>query len=124
MRRDFNKYFVQVQKNYNEMNKILEKVNKELSEGKCTNEQRDQLVIYFNQIEVNYDRLSYVKHLLSLPPKPIQWLHNKRLELIQRNFEKKFADANSVVDENNLALENIKAISDYVDSEGSEGVNE
>ena len=124
MIRDFKNYFVTVQKQYNDLLKILEKVNKELEEGLCTNEQRDNFVKYYEAVKTNYDRLSYVKYLLELPPKFIQNIQKKRLikkyEKQMEEYIKNKADADSVKAENEENIENMRSLSAEVllDSEG------
>ena len=114
MKRDFYAYYTAVQKQYNDMVKVLEKVNKEVEEGKCTNEQRDNFVNYFNTIKCNYDRLSYVRHLLSLPPTFIQNAQKKKIaKQMEKDFKAMGADQESVILENQEALDNInKELSD------------
>jgi hypothetical protein len=116
MKKDYKKYFVSVQKQYNEMNKILERVNKELTEGKCTQEDRDKFEVYFMIIKNNYDRLSYVNYLLNLPPKFIQDFYNKKalkqqqktLKELEEQFKEQNADQEAIVKENQEALDNIE----------------
>jgi len=104
MKKDFYKYYTKVQLQYNETLKILEKINKELEEGLCTQEQRDNFERYFNNIQTNYERLSYVRHLLTLPPKFIQKLQEKKIikeqERLMNEFKKNLADQESVISEN------------------------
>jgi len=112
MKKDFYKYYTQVQKTYNDTLKVLEKVNKELEEGKCTQEQRDNFEMYFNNIRVNYERLSYVRHLLTLPPKFIRKFEEKKIlkeqEKMLEEFKKNMADQESVVQENKDNLEKME----------------
>ena len=126
MKRDFYEYFVAIQKNYNEMLKVLEEVNKELEEGKCTWEQRENFSNYFNAIKANYERLSYVKYLLQLPPKFIQKIQHKRLLKEQDELLKKLiedhADAESVLEESDENLQNMKDLLEEV--QNSEGIDE
>lgn len=125
MIKDFKNYLVSVQKQYTEMTKLLEKVNKELEEGNCTWEQRENFATYYNNVKANYDRLMYVKYLLTKPPKFIQKLQQRKLAKEQDAFLKKMrelhADEESIVEENS---ENLQAMKDLLDEVNSEGVNE
>lgn len=111
MKKDVYNYFIEMQKQYNNMNKLLEKVNKEIQEGHVSNEQRENFETYFNNIKGNYERVAYIVHLLKQPPKFIQYFKNKKLIHDQKVFEKKMkedkATLEDVVDENKTALENI-----------------
>ncbi len=122
MIRDFREYLVSVQKQMTEMDKVLEQVNKELEEGKCTWEQRESFATYYSNVKANYDRLIYVKYLLQKPPKFIQKLREKKLAHEQERFLKKMtelhADEFSVEKENE---ENIEAMKDLLNEVTSEG---
>ena len=125
MIKDFKDYLVKVQKSTTEMDKILEQVNKELEEGKCTWEQREQFEKYYMTVKANYDRLTYVKYLLEKPPRFIQKLLEKKLMIEQERFLKRMAelraDEYSVEKENK---ENIQAMQDLLDEVSSEGKND
>lgn len=112
MRKDFERYFVDVQKDYNNMLKQLEQVNKEISEGLVSEEQRMNFETYFMTIKNNYDRISYMRYLLRLPPKFIQKLQQKSLNNKMMKELKKYQDENadkeSVNKEDKEALENIE----------------
>ena len=111
MRRDFEKYFTQLQLQYNSLQKVAEKVNKEIEEGKVTEEQRTNFINYFNTIKTNYDRISYARYLLRLPPVWIQKLSSKietaRMKKELAKYEKEKSDQSSVLEENKEALDNI-----------------
>lgn len=111
MRRDFERYFTSVQLDYNKMLKQLEQVNKEISEGLVDEEQRANFELYFNRIKSNYDRLSYARYLLRLPPKFIQKIQQKSLNSKMmrelKRYEEDKADSKSIDAENKEALENI-----------------
>lgn len=119
MLKHFRKFYVSQQKQYNELLKIVEKVNKELEEGKCTQEQRDALQTYFDTVKTNYDRLSYVKHLLLLPPDFVQKLQlnksKREYEKQQRELAKQNnADQESVLAENQENIDKMNEILDEV----------
>lgn len=125
MIRDFKDYLVKVQKSMTEMDKILEQVNKELEEGKCTWEQREQFEKYYMTVKANYDRLTYVKYLLEKPPRFIQKILEKKLMIEQERFLKRMAelkaDEFSVEKENK---DNIKYMQDLLNEVSSEGKND
>lgn len=122
MKRDFFEYFTKVQKQQTEMDKVLEQVNKELEEGKCTWEQREQFEKYYMTVKANYDRLTYVKYLLQKPPKFIQKLQERKLAREQERFLKEMtklnADEFSVAKENEESIEAMKDLLNEVTSEG------
>lgn len=111
MRKDFEEYFTKVQLDYNRMLKQLEQVNKEIGEGLVSEEQRSNFENYFNMIKANYDRLSYARYLLRLPPKFIQKIQQKNLNSKMmkefKKYENENADKESVMKENKEALDNI-----------------
>lgn len=120
MKKDVQEYFIAMQKQYNDMNKMLEKVNKEIEAGMITEEQKANFETYFSTIKANYDRVAYIYHLLNLPPKWIQKIKEKKLLKDQEAFLKAMENATkeAVEAENNEALDNIKA------ELGSEGDHE
>lgn len=111
MKRDFERYFVEVQKDYNRMLKALEKVNEEISKGQVSDEQRQLFEQWFNQVKVNYDRVSYMRYLLHLPPKFIQKIQqrnvNSKMMKELKKYQEENADKDSVLNENKEALDNI-----------------
>ena len=111
MKRDFERYFVEVQKDYNRMLKALEKVNEEISKGQVSDEQRRSFEQWFNQVKVNYDRVSYMRYLLHLPPKFIQKLQqrnvNSKMMKELKKYQEENADKDSVLKENKEALDSI-----------------
>ena len=107
MRKDFEKYFTQVQLQYNEMLKTLDKVNEEIAKGLVSDEQRANFENYFSIIKANYDRLSYARYLLRLPPKFIQKIQSKKLRAELDKFIQENADETAVLEENKEALDNI-----------------
>ena len=111
MKRDFERYFVEVQKDYNRMLKALEKVNEEISNGQVSDEQRQSFEQWFNQVKVNYDRVSYMRYLLHLPPKFIQKIQqrnvNSKMMKELKKYQEENADKDSVLNENKEALDNI-----------------
>ena len=108
MKRDLKEYYVNLQRQYKEMTDIAEKVNKEIEEGKVTQEQRDQFESYFMTVKNNYDRVSYIVYLLDLPPKFIQKWKERKLkkdyEKTLKEFQKKKVTMEDVVSENSEAI--------------------
>lgn len=111
MKRDFERYFVELQKDYNRMLKTMEEVNKQISQGLVTDEQRQAFEQWFGQVKVNYDRVSYMRYLLHLPPKFIQKIQQRNINSKMMNELKKYryenADKDSVHEENKEALDSI-----------------
>ena len=104
MIKDVHEYMISMQKQMNEMNTMLEKVNKELEAGHCTWEQRENFQTYYNNVKANYDRLMYIEHLLKKPPKFIQKIQQKKLAKEQEAFLKKMAELHA--DEESVIAEN------------------
>ena len=61
MRRDFEKFFVKLQLDYNNISKQKEQIDKEYGKGELTNEQYSSFLNYYNAVKVNYDRIGYVR---------------------------------------------------------------
>lgn len=112
MKKDVQAYFIQMQKQYNELNKMLDKVNKEIEQGLVTEEQKANFENYYMAVKANYDRVAYLMHLLYQPPKFIQKLRNKKAlkeqEKAMKEFEKNKATLEDVTKENEETLAKIK----------------
>ena len=112
MKKDVQVYFIQMQKQYNELNKMLNKVNKEIEQGLVTEEQKANFESYYMAVKANYDRVAYLMHLLYQPPKFIQKLRNKKAlkeqEKAMKEFEKNKATLEDVTKENEETLAKIK----------------
>lgn len=112
MKKDVQNYFIQMQKQYNELNKMLDKVNKEIEQGLVTAEQKANFENYYMAVKANYDRVAYILHLLYQPPKFIQKLRNKKAlkeqEKARKEFEKNKATLAEVTQENEETLAKIK----------------
>lgn len=112
MKKDVQVYFIQMQKQYNELNKMLDKVNKEIEQGLVTEEQKANFESYYMAVKANYDRVAYLMHLLYQPPKFIQKLRNKKAlkeqEKAMKEFEKNKATLEDVTKENEETLAKIK----------------
>lgn len=112
MKKDVQTYFIQMQKQYNELNKMLDKVNKEIEQGLVTEEQKTNFENYYMAVKANYDRVAYLMHLLYQPPKLIQKLRNRKAlkeqEKAMKEFEKNKATLEEVTKENEETLAKIK----------------
>jgi len=108
MKRDFEKYLVQLQKQYTDMNKAIEEVNQSLKDGTMTQEQAAPIMSYYNIVNTNYQRVLYCRYLYNLPPKFIQAIRKKKMEKEAQKFVNEHADKESVVNETQEALDNIK----------------
>ena len=112
MKKDVQAYFIQMQKQYNELNKMLDKVNKEIEQGLVTEEQKTNFENYYMAVKANYDRVAYLMHLLYQPPKFIQKLRNRKAlkeqEKAMKEFEKNKATLEEVTKENEETLAKIK----------------
>ena len=122
MKRDLKEYYVTLQRQFKEVRDIAEKVNKEIEEGKLTQEQRDQFESYFMNVKTNYDRVSYIVYLIDLPPKFIQKIKERRLkkkyEESFKRFKEQRATAEDVIEENEKSIESAREeLSSLMDSE-------
>ena len=106
MRRDFEKFFVKLQLDYNSITKQKEKIDAEYGKGLLTKEQYSNFITYYNSIKVNYDRVNYVRYLLHKPPKFIENLITK-FTINKANKEIKNLNDNTL-EENKEILENVE----------------
>ena len=111
MKRDFEKYFTQLQLQYNRLQKDLEKINKEIADGLVTDEQKNNFMNYFTAVKTNYDRLAYARYLYRLPHPIIQKLQSKYETYLMKKelkkYEREHADQKSVLAENEEYLKKI-----------------
>ena len=116
MRRDFEKYLVAVQKQKTRMDKALADAQELAQKGELEDSVAQNIMQRVQVIEANYQRLLYCKHLLNLPPRFIQKIQEKKWLKIQKEFEEQKADKESVVNENEVALDEITGeLSDLAD---------
>ena len=111
MKKDVQQYFIVQQKQYNEMLKLADKVNEEISQGLVSNEQRENFESYFAIMRSNYEKIAYIYHLLCLPPKPMRMIKEYFLSKSNEKAIKRVQEAGSldeVVAENEQALNGIK----------------
>lgn len=92
------------------MQKAVEEANELIKDGRMTSEQAMSIQNYANKINENYQRVLYCRHLLQLPPKFIQNIRKKKEQEQIKKFMEKLADQQSVVNENQEALDNIEEI--------------
>lgn len=118
MRKDLKAYYVACQKQYNELQKVLEDINKEIAEGKVTEEQKASFENYFNIVQTNYQRISYMMHLLNKPPKFIQKFEDKKALKEQERLMEEFRKQNATDDQ--VLAENLDAIDKLKESIGEE----
>lgn len=120
MKKDFEKYFVELQLDYNKLMKSMDKINEQAKDGLITDDQRELFAKYFDKVKTNYDRVSYMRYLLHKPPKFIQLLLDRnlkhKLEKELEYYKDNDADQESVLKENKESLDNI----DTIISEASE----
>lgn len=69
MKKDFDEYYNQICKQYNELQMVLKDLSKEVDEGIIEPERIDQLKVTISPIENSYKILSYIKYLLDKPCK-------------------------------------------------------
>ena len=124
MKRDFKEYYVTLQRQYKQMKDIADKVNKEIEEGKVTQEQRDSFETYFSTVKANYDRVSYIVYLLDLPPKFIQKFKERKMkknyEKMLKEFQEQHSTKEDVIKENDEALEKASVELSELTSEGGD----
>lgn len=112
MRRDFENYFTKLQLNYNSVMKTYEKVKDDYTKGLVTEEQLVNFSKYIDVVKVNYDRTSYMRYLLRLPPKFIQKIEEKRInsKIMReaRKYAAQNADKESVLQENRDAIDSLE----------------
>lgn len=122
MRRDFEEYLVQVQKQRNNMNKALEELKEKALKGEVDPDTVNLISKNVTILETNYKRLLYCRHLLNLPPKFIQKIRVKKLLKKQEEFKKAQADSESVSQENREAINTIEDINEsFANSPEAEG---
>jgi len=107
-KRDLEKYLISVQKQRDEMLKAVNEANELLIKGNISPEQANSIQSYFNQLEVNYQRILYCRYLYNLPPKFIQKLQKKKIEKELKKYVDNKADEESVKKENQECLDKVK----------------
>lgn len=99
-KKDLYDWFKLMQQDYNEMQHIVDKANKDVENGLMTNEQREQFLSYYNDVITNYQRTRDIVHLVMLPPKFIQNWRQRKLDKQQlKEYKKKQKEAKKSFDE-------------------------
>ncbi len=124
MKKDVQNYFIQVQKQYNEVNQMLAKVNKEIEEGLVSDEQKANFESYYMNVQANYARISYIMHLLMQPPAFIQKFRNRKVIKEQEAALKALKEQNATLEdvsaENEENINKMKELSEEVEKCQSE----
>ena len=110
MIRDFEKYIVQLQKQYNEMNKAMAEAQELAASGKLSQETAESIVKNTEIIKANYQRVLFCRHLIALPPKFITNLKKRYWDIKGHIFKTTKSDKESVLAENEQCLDDIKAM--------------
>lgn len=66
-RKDFDSYFMVVSKQYQELNKALEELSKEVEQGMFEPERLEQLKATILPVKNSYETLNYIRYLLDKP---------------------------------------------------------
>lgn len=103
--RDVKEYYFKMLSQYLEMKADLTDFEKALKDGFITEEQMQGAIDEVNKVQQNYERLSYIMYLLSLPNrKAKQKKHNTLNAALLAEFKSRHADSESVELENLDAL--------------------
>lgn len=111
MRRDLERYILDLADMSIKMRAELDKVNEQAKKFDYPQEVLDNLQKQVDIIDSNYQRVLYCKYLLDLKPAWIRKLIDKKAKKKAEEFMKKNADKESVKKESAEALEKIKEIS-------------
>ena len=110
MIRDFEKYIVQLQKQYNDMSKAMAEAQELAASGKLSQETAEAIVKNTEIIKANYQRVLFCRHLIALPPKFIINLKKRYWDIKEHIFKITKSDKESVLAENEQSLDEIKAM--------------
>ena len=109
--KDVKQYFLQVQSHLFEMSNILTELNKELAEGKVTEEQVAPIRNEMNKVSENYQRLSYILYLFNKPNRSSKATkYEKKEKLLTNAFEHSTASKEYVIKEDEDALKTFKEL--------------
>ena len=111
MRRDLEKYILDLADMSIKMRAEVDKINKQAEKFNYPPEVLENLQQQINIIDSNYQRVLYCKYLLDLKPEWVRKLIDKRAKKKALEFIKNNADKESVKKESAEALEKIKEIS-------------
>ena len=106
-RRDFDAYFQQVSRQYQQLNQALEDMSKEVSEGMFEPERLDNLKATILPVKNSYETLNYIRYLLDTPArKEKQGRYNKQQKKLLSEVSSKTRE--SVIAENKRIIDNLK----------------
>ena len=114
-RRDLEKYILDLANTSIQMRAEVEKINKAAEKQAIPKEVLENLQQQVEIIDSNYQRVLYCKYLLDLKPEWIRKLIDKKAKKKALEFAKNKADKESVLKENEEALEKLKEVSNGQD---------
>ena len=104
-KKDVDKYFDQICKDYHELIETLHDMEEEASKGLLDPDKLIQMKSYIEPIKINYQRISYIMYLLNKPVK-------KSKEKKYQNQSKKYIYSNSTLkdvhEENAMVINQIR----------------
>lgn len=107
--KDVEEYYYKVQAQYLEMKEDLADFEKALKEGYVTEEKVKEATDELYQVQVNYERLSFIVYLLNLPKRKRKREKTKKADAkLLEEFKNKKADEQSVIEENKATLAKFK----------------
>lgn len=107
--RDVEEYYYKVQAQYLEMKEDLADFEKALKDGYITEEKVKEATDELYQLQVNYDRLSYIMFLLQQPKrKRAKDKYTKANKKLLEELKEKKADEESVIKENKSVIAKFK----------------
>lgn len=108
--KDVKNYYYQVSSQYLKMKATLEEFNEEFKKGNITEDRLENVKGLVDAMEQNYNRVSYIMHLLELPNRPEKKEKAKRADKkLVVYFENKRANAKAIDAENKSALDTLRA---------------
>lgn len=98
-KKDVDKYFDQICKDYHELIETLHDMEEEAAKGLLDPDKLIQMKSYIEPIKVNWQRISYIMYLLNMPSK-------KSKQERYRNQNKKLIHGNATLDDVQLENQN------------------
>lgn len=106
-RKDFDAYYLQLYKQYNELKNNLAEMSQEVNEGMIPPERMKQLTATIQPVKNSFEMLSYVKYLLDKPTRKSKHEgYVKRSKNILKMSGSNTAD--DVIQRNQTVLESLK----------------
>lgn len=99
MKKDVIEYFMHMQKQMNDMDKMFTQFNKEISEGLVSEEQKNNFLCYYESVRNNYQRVAYIMYLLNQSPQFVQKYRTKKQQKLQKQAERKFKEQHATIDD-------------------------